>query len=276
MSGILVLSRDTKTDRRAAEDALLARAVAAGATVWLVNHLYHLAEDCALWRDLAAQPGPLAVASWLHPRPAEALMRKHGAWPAGSIAADLADVDEATWAAIAAALALDAAMPGTVVERDDAAGERWYPVIDTAKCVECSHCLQFCLFGVYGRDADGHLVASQPDRCKAGCPACSRICPQGAIIFPRIPPSPGRRARRCISTRRDGPCSTTAPARPVRCAAMPVRAIRATMGRCATVAAATRARRRRARPTPSTICWMISTACAVDHASGQPPAASSH
>lgn len=185
MTGTLILSRGTEPAQRAIEDALLARAVDAGATVWLTGHLYHLAEDCALWRDLAALPGPLAVASWLHPRPAEAVLRKHGAWPAGSIATDLADVDEAVWSQLAGALGLpDGAGPGTVVERSDPAGTRWYPLVDTTKCVECSHCLQFCLFGVYSRDADGHLVASQPDRCKAGCPACSRICPQGAIMFP--------------------------------------------------------------------------------------------
>ena len=62
-------------------------------------------------------------------------------------------------------------------------GRRWYPVIDGGRCIHCGHCLQFCLFGVYEEDA-GRVLVRHPDRCKPGCPACSRICPHGAIIFP--------------------------------------------------------------------------------------------
>ena len=29
------------------------------------------------------------------------------------------------------------------------------------------------------------LLIEQPDSCRAGCPACSRICPEGAIMFPQ-------------------------------------------------------------------------------------------
>jgi ferredoxin len=44
--------------------------------------------------------------------------------------------------------------------------------------------LQFCLFGVYELDAEEKVTVGNPDRCKTGCPACSRICPQSAIMFP--------------------------------------------------------------------------------------------
>jgi NAD-dependent dihydropyrimidine dehydrogenase PreA subunit len=63
-------------------------------------------------------------------------------------------------------------------------GQRWYPVIDYTRCTNCLECIDFCLFGVYGTDhADKILVESQ-DNCKRGCPACSRVCPENAIIFP--------------------------------------------------------------------------------------------
>jgi NAD-dependent dihydropyrimidine dehydrogenase PreA subunit len=65
-----------------------------------------------------------------------------------------------------------------------AAGRRWYPVIDYSRCTNCLECLDFCLFGVYGVDAFERIVTENQDQCKKGCPACSRVCPQQAIIFP--------------------------------------------------------------------------------------------
>jgi NAD-dependent dihydropyrimidine dehydrogenase PreA subunit len=61
---------------------------------------------------------------------------------------------------------------------------RWYPVIDYSRCTNCMECLDFCLFGVYGVDALDRLVVENQDSCKRGCPACSRVCPEHAIIFP--------------------------------------------------------------------------------------------
>ena len=189
MKAVLILSRQHGDDatRRAREDALLHRAVTAGLTVWEVGHLYHLAEDCSLWRDLAALGGPCAVALWLPARPTQALLQRHGAWRNGMLAVDLAQDD--IWPSISAALSLPDTTepPGPVIHRDDddkAERERWYPLVDNSVCVDCGQCLQFCLFGVYEKDAAGHLTVAKPDRCKAGCPACSRICPQGAIMFP--------------------------------------------------------------------------------------------
>jgi Pyruvate/2-oxoacid:ferredoxin oxidoreductase delta subunit len=71
------------------------------------------------------------------------------------------------------------------VERDEtAARERWYPVLDRDRCTDCGHCQQFCIFGVYATDAQGRVQVVQPDACKSGCPACARVCPQGAVLFP--------------------------------------------------------------------------------------------
>jgi NAD-dependent dihydropyrimidine dehydrogenase PreA subunit len=61
---------------------------------------------------------------------------------------------------------------------------RWYPVVDYERCGQCMECLNFCLFGVFSVDESGMLRVEQPDACRDGCPACSRVCPMGAILFP--------------------------------------------------------------------------------------------
>jgi NAD-dependent dihydropyrimidine dehydrogenase PreA subunit len=61
---------------------------------------------------------------------------------------------------------------------------RWYPVIDYSRCTNCMECIDFCLFGVYGVDQLDRILVEEQDNCKKGCPACSRVCPENAIIFP--------------------------------------------------------------------------------------------
>lgn len=63
-------------------------------------------------------------------------------------------------------------------------GRRWYPVIDYSRCTNCMECLDFCLFGVYGVDDQERINVESQDSCKRGCPACSRVCPEQAIMFP--------------------------------------------------------------------------------------------
>jgi NAD-dependent dihydropyrimidine dehydrogenase PreA subunit len=65
-----------------------------------------------------------------------------------------------------------------------AADRRWYPVIDYSRCTNCLECLDFCLFGVYGVDSMDRILVEHQDSCKKGCPACSRVCPEQAIMFP--------------------------------------------------------------------------------------------
>lgn len=65
----------------------------------------------------------------------------------------------------------------------------WYPVLDYERCVNCGKCVDFCMFGVYTRDARGVHV-TQPDACKTNCPACARMCPARAIMFPKIQEEP--------------------------------------------------------------------------------------
>jgi NAD-dependent dihydropyrimidine dehydrogenase PreA subunit len=61
---------------------------------------------------------------------------------------------------------------------------RWYPVIDYSRCTNCMECIDFCLFGVYGVDKIDRILVENQDNCKRGCPACSRVCPEQAIMFP--------------------------------------------------------------------------------------------
>ncbi|MGC9455345.1 MAG: ATP-binding protein [Phycisphaerae bacterium] len=65
----------------------------------------------------------------------------------------------------------------------------WFPVIDYERCSHCGRCASFCLFDVYTADA-GRVSVSAPANCKTYCPACARICPNGAIIFPKHPEAP--------------------------------------------------------------------------------------
>jgi Pyruvate/2-oxoacid:ferredoxin oxidoreductase delta subunit len=64
------------------------------------------------------------------------------------------------------------------------AERRWYPVIDYSRCTNCMECIDFCLFGVYGVDKADRIMVENQDNCKRGCPACSRVCPEHAIMFP--------------------------------------------------------------------------------------------
>jgi len=58
-------------------------------------------------------------------------------------------------------------------------------VIDYDRCTDCMQCLSFCLFGVYGVDAESHIKVNNPEQCKTNCPACARVCPEAAILFPK-------------------------------------------------------------------------------------------
>ena len=190
--------------------------MAAGWDVLVIPHVYHLPADDGLWAELAALPGPVALAAWLYARPARCLLTEAGVEPAAVIdLAECADADEAL-AALRQALGESAGV-GAVREVERPVAERWYPVIDRARCVGCGHCLQFCLFGVYETDDAGRVVAVRPDNCKPGCPACSRICPEGAIIFPMCDDpaiagapgtlmSPDAAARRMYYVRTGHPC----------------------------------------------------------------------
>lgn len=66
----------------------------------------------------------------------------------------------------------------------------WFPVIDYDRCTNCMQCLTFCLFDVYGVDAAQKIEVRTESNCKTDCPACSRVCPEAAILFPKYKKGP--------------------------------------------------------------------------------------
>lgn len=67
--------------------------------------------------------------------------------------------------------------------------DAWYPTIDKDVCAECGKCFEFCPFGVYEM-VDDRVRVMHPNNCKNNCPACARMCPASAIIFPKYDRSP--------------------------------------------------------------------------------------
>lgn len=67
--------------------------------------------------------------------------------------------------------------------------DAWYPTIDKDVCAECGKCFEFCPFGVYEMVED-RIRVMHPHNCKNNCPACARMCPASAIIFPKYDRSP--------------------------------------------------------------------------------------
>lgn len=74
--------------------------------------------------------------------------------------------------------------------RRTGAWKPWFPVIDYERCTNCMQCLTFCLFEVYGVDEAQKIRVQHPDHCKTDCPACSRVCPEAAIMFPKYKSGP--------------------------------------------------------------------------------------
>ncbi len=185
----IVISRDGRGiagDHAGFEDALadtLRRET--GSKLLVVPHLYHLRASHPAAAALMEAAGDLVVASWLYPRAAFWTLRALGVGARTIRCVNLADFEEESVADCARALAPQPAAggPAPLKEIADAAGPRWYPVIDDSRCTGCRKCVDFCLFGVYALSG-GDVVVSNPDNCKNGCPACARTCPQRAIIFP--------------------------------------------------------------------------------------------
>lgn len=65
----------------------------------------------------------------------------------------------------------------------------WFPAIDYDRCVNCRQCVSFCPFGVYTA-LPNKVTVSSPRNCKDNCPACARVCPEQAIVFPKVADAP--------------------------------------------------------------------------------------
>ena len=117
--------------------------------------------------DLGGQPRPEQMQRFVQPTNDTAL-------PIGAVGNALRGVPDAA-----------STTPKQFTRIDEDPGRRWYPVIDYSRCTNCMECIDFCLFGVYGVDKIETILVEQPDNCRKGCPACSRVCPENAIIFPQ-------------------------------------------------------------------------------------------
>ena len=63
----------------------------------------------------------------------------------------------------------------------------WYPSVDSAKCVGCRKCYDFCSHGVYGWDEGANAPkVLEPFQCVVGCSSCSHQCEEDAITFPPL------------------------------------------------------------------------------------------
>jgi NAD-dependent dihydropyrimidine dehydrogenase PreA subunit len=127
------------------------------------------------------------------------LGRFHGAPPAVESAEGAVCVRDITGEAVEQTVeAVEAARGTRQMNRPPAAaaatgGETWkpwFPVIDMDRCTNCMQCLSFCLFDVYGVSETHHLQVENPANCKVNCPACSRVCPDVAIMFPKYHAGP--------------------------------------------------------------------------------------
>ena len=240
---VLSRSQSNHPARRELEDGLLSDLRAESEVeVYLIPHLYDLAEDHAAVRFLRSIPGDLAVLAWLYPRATHWTLDRNGvkgrvgetqmeseeeetaetdAPLTGAVdvparylfALDLRNAETAEpylreirrigkesrvhqrAQAVVEKLGLkpaeraDSSSIGDATDPDELlqpAKRRWYPVIDYGRCTNCMECIDFCLFGVYDVDEMDRILVENPDSCKKGCPACSRVCPDDAIIFPEF------------------------------------------------------------------------------------------
>ena len=221
---VVSLSRSRNPAKRDLQDAIVARmAERPDVEVRVLPELSDVADDSPSVAALRAATGHLIVLAWLYPRAAFWILDRHGVQgrfgqteeprdeeprdeeiPSGAHrrlihCLDLREADDADQLVghIGRLLAQLPPLPsspshdapaGRVVRIDDADGQptrRWYPVVDFARCTQCMECIDFCLFGVYDVDDEDRLFVEMPDDCRVGCPACSRVCPAGAIMFPR-------------------------------------------------------------------------------------------
>lgn len=102
---------------------------------------------------------------------------------------DVATVSVSGTAAAELPAAIDAAA-ASAGSPTPAAWKPWFPVIDYDRCTNCMQCLTFCLFDVYGVDGAAKIQVQNHQKCKTDCPACSRVCPEAAILFPKYKAGP--------------------------------------------------------------------------------------
>lgn len=209
---ILSRSGEDSPDRRRFEAELLEHLVKLRAPKLLViPSMYWLKDPSSALDALRAARGNLILATWMQPRATYWILRYHGI--EGQISSqhidnkrvikhagrsvycfNLANFDSPETCVHALLEASGVQRRRTVKTQvesiDEELPSRWYPVIDDSLCRNCKQCLDFCLFGVYELDGGERVRVTNPDSCKPGCPACARVCPAGAIMFPEYEADP--------------------------------------------------------------------------------------
>jgi Pyruvate/2-oxoacid:ferredoxin oxidoreductase delta subunit len=225
---MIILSLHPSPDKRqtALQESIAEKCGGSQLQLLTIPPLHQIVESCAFWGELAEYAKNPVLACWLNPRPAAWLLRRHGIEIEEARIFDLHRFSDAgsafeaiaKFAGITAKTLKDRSKNKPKTELVAKTKERWYPVLDGSRCVNCGHCLQFCLFGVYALDEGRKVEVRNSDSCKTGCPACARICPQSAIMFPlyekdeAIAGAPGRfvtidaAARRMFYTRTKQTC----------------------------------------------------------------------
>lgn len=190
---VVILSRVPAERSAEYGDTLSALSAAldqAGLPHLVVDSVYDMRDDSAGVAFLRSIKSGLVLLGWHHPRALRWILARHGVdVTAATRAVHCLDVRGVQSGVVVAQV--KEALSGTVLAEepappsDPSVPSRWYPVLDYSLCTNCMECLDFCLFGVYGVDRDEKLRVVSPDQCRQDCPACARVCPVGAIIFPK-------------------------------------------------------------------------------------------
>ena len=157
------------------QESLLARLKG---EVLVTEHIYDLTDSSKTLEQLRAAEGNWIVLARLYPRAIRAILDQWGLL-------DGRHVECFDWRSDLPAEVTDREGEPSLRHIEEQVTPRWYPVIDRERCAGCCECMNFCLFGVYSLEGKSSDVAVDlPNMCRPGCPACARVCPSKAIIFP--------------------------------------------------------------------------------------------
>jgi NAD-dependent dihydropyrimidine dehydrogenase PreA subunit len=192
---VLILCRvppEESAALKSAFDALAGALASAGLPFAAVDSIYDMADDCPGVAFLRELRGDLILLGWHYARALRWTLVRHGVDVTAperivqclnvrGIAPDAILAQLRVLLGTAAIQKIQLPEPRPEAKLDP----RWYPVIDGGLCTNCMECLDFCLFGVYGVDQKEMLRVVSPNQCRQDCPACARVCPVGAIVFPK-------------------------------------------------------------------------------------------